>query len=180
MKSRRCTKHSDTTKKKTPSSNLDSRHCLLGAGDYVPVAQFRTRNSRSVHSGGGRRSYVDYINERHADGSELHFLPFFSSVAFTFSFSFSRLDVAFILCHCHACRGSPCCTVDPWKLRHLTCANDTSCKSNRTRPAFGRAILCLAWSRCSELHMFGGWYLRERWCGSPTFRHLMPCQVTRV
>jgi hypothetical protein len=129
---------------------------------YVPVAQFRTRNSRIVHSGGGRRSYVGYINERDADCSELNFLflPLFLSVAFTFSFSISRLDVSFTLCHCHACRGSPCCTFDPWKLRHLACANGTPCKSNRTRPAFGCAILCLAWSRCSELHMFGGWDLR--------------------
>jgi len=151
----------NTAKRKVPSSNLDSSistHCLLSTGNYVPVAQFRTRNSRTVH-GGGRHSYVEYINGRDAGCSELNFL-FLPPFSFTFSFSISRLDVAFILCHCHACRGSPCCTVDSWKLWHLKCANSTSCKSNRTRPAFGRAILCLAWSRCSELHMFGGWDLR--------------------
>ena len=112
---------------------------------------------------GGARTYS--INERDAGCSQLDLiLPFFSSVAFTFTFTVSRLDVAFIFCHCHACRGSPCCTVDPWKLRHLTYANGTSSKPNRTHPAFERAILCLAWSRCSELHMFGCWDLRVSTC----------------
>jgi hypothetical protein len=97
------------------------------------------------------------LNQSFSSFLPLLWCPFkFSFLSFIFFLPFG-LDVIFTLHHCRASRGSPCCTILFWQLRHPACAARTSRESNCARPTFRRPILRLTWSRCSELYVFNEW-----------------------